>query len=111
MTDLMNRLHREVGEELGEGEHIVDLYPGCTAGDTCEVKAESKYVEVAAASILARAVALDQITELEQRAGFRIPKGSTHVQEGLERLKEKGLDPSQFVKLHFRNVQKVFGNL
>ncbi len=104
VTVLLNKLHTECASFLKPGTHVVDKYPGCLAGDMCEEKAESKYVEVAAASILARAAALKQFDYLSHLAGFTIPKGSTHVENGLQQLKEKGLDFRQFVKLHFQNV-------
>ena len=68
-------------------------------------KAESKYVEVAAASILARAAALQQLDYLSAQAGFRLPKGSTHVKLALFELKERGLDFRKFTKVDFANVK------
>jgi ribonuclease HIII len=73
LTQLLNDSHKAVAQQVREKLqehnqanlshlhkelHIVDLYPGCTVGDIRETKAESKYVCVAAASILARDVAL-----------------------------------------------------
>ena len=107
VTALLNRLHKECYYYLKPGKHIVDKYPGCTVGDVAETKAESKYAEVAAASILARATALKQLEELGAEAGFRLPKGSTHVEEALQELKRRRLKPERFVKLNFRNVQKA----
>lgn len=103
-TSLLNKLHQACAHYLQPGKHIVDKYPGCAVGDVQEEKAESKYVEVAAASILARAVALQQLDYLSGQAGFHLPKGSTHVKEALQKLKDSGLDFKQFVKLDFRNV-------
>ncbi len=104
ITSLLDHLHLGCAKDLQSGTHVVDKYPGCSVGDIQETKAESKYVEVAAASILARAGALQQMDTLSKQAGFDIPKGSTHVKDALEMLKEKKLDPKSFVKLHFRNV-------
>jgi ribonuclease HIII len=70
----------------------VDLYPGCTAGDIRVTDAESKYLAVAAASILARNAALDQFAQLEAMAGFPIPKGSSLVAPALNQLKASGLE-------------------
>ncbi len=109
LTALLNALHRECYQQVKPGKHIVDEYPNCSVGDVITPKAESKYVEVAAASILARAAALQQIEELSQRAGFTIPLGSTHVREGLEQLRKKGLPFEEFVKVDFKNVQKFLG--
>ncbi len=108
VTSLLNDLHKRAAKDLKPGHHIVDEYPGCTVGDLHEQKAESKYIEVAAASILARSAALDQIHFLSSLAGFTIPKGSTHVKDALQKLKEKKLPPSQFVKLDFKNVKEIF---
>jgi len=63
-------------------------------------------VEVAAASVLARAAALQQLDYLSSQAGFRLPKGSTHVKLALFELKERGLDFSKFVKVSFTNVKE-----
>lgn len=112
LTALMNALHKEcydkVKAKTQQAIHIVDLYPGCTVGDIKETKAESKYLSVAAASILARWKGLEQFETLSKNVGFVIPKGSTHVSEALFEIKKKQLDPALFVKLHFSNVKKVF---
>lgn len=104
VTTLLNHLHAACAKSLGEGKHIVDRYPGCGVGDIAEEKAESKYVEVAAASVLARAKALEQLDFLSAEAGFSLPKGSSHVSFALQELQERGLPFEKFVKLHFRNV-------
>jgi len=106
VTSLLNKLHTECAKDLGAGKHIVDKYPGCAAGDIQEEKAESKYVEVAAASVLARAAALQQLDYVSVMAGFPVPKGSTHVKEALMELKERKLDFRKFVKVDFRNVKE-----
>jgi ribonuclease HIII len=111
LTSLLNTLHAKTKISLSESvrvsKHIVDEYPGCSVGDIRETKAESKYIEVAAASILAREAALLQIRELSKRAGFTLPLGSTHVGTALLQLQKRKLDPSEFVKLHFKNVRAV----
>lgn len=114
-TILLNRLHNEVGRELKRNtsvgpssQHIVDQYPGCTAGNKCETKAESKFLAVAAASILAREAGLIQFANLSASAGFTIPKGSTHVKKAMKTLKDKGLNPDDYLKRHFKNVQAIF---
>jgi len=106
LTPLLNQLHRGVKQDLGQGLHIVDKYPGCRVGDLIVERADSKYLEVAAASIIARDEALKQLKELSEQAGFELPKGSTHVKEGLEELKKRGLEFEKFVKLHFKNVRE-----
>lgn len=107
VTVLLNKLHKECAEKIREPNsiHIVDKYPGCKVGDIMEEKAESKYLSVALASIIARAKALEQIDELSKKAGFRIPLGSTHVLLALEEIKKRKLDFNDFTKLHFRNVE------
>ncbi|HLC75329.1 MAG TPA: hypothetical protein VJH88_05775 [Candidatus Nanoarchaeia archaeon] len=108
LTALLNALHRECFIALKPGKHIIDKFPGCTVGDIMETHAESKYPEVAAASILARAHALKQMDTLSKRAGFTIPRGSTHVTDALKQLKQSSLPPEEFVKLHFKNVKPFF---
>jgi len=104
-TELMNQLHKAVATDLGSGVHVVDKYPGCNVGDIRETKAESKYLEVAAASILARDEGLKQFEKLSKEIGMNLPMGSTHVAEALNHLMMSKKDPSLFVKMHFKNVQ------
>jgi ribonuclease HIII len=105
VTEILNKLHKKSAKYLKPGVHAVDKYPGCTVGDIKETKAEFKFVEVAAASILARAAALEQLNYLSKQAMFTVPKGSTHVKWALDELKEKKLHFPLFVKMHFKNVQ------
>ncbi len=106
ITHLLNKLHDDCARYLKPGKHIVDKYPGCQAGNNCEEKAESKYVEVAAASILARAAALHQLNYLSSLAGFTLPKGSTHVLPAVEELKKRNHSFAQFIKVDFKNVKE-----
>ena len=106
VTVLLNKLHQECATYLFPGKHVVDKYPGCAVGDIQIEKAESKYAEVAAASVLARAAALRQLDFLSAQAGFRLPKGSMHVKLALFELKERRLDFSKFVKVGFQNVRE-----
>ncbi len=105
ITSLLNKLHNECYASLKPGKHVVDLFPGCTAGDVRVTHAEDKYPEVAAASIIARAAALEQREALSRRAGFQLPLGSTHVAGALQELKKRGLHFEQFVKMEFGNVR------
>ncbi len=109
VTAMLNAMHsRATNSLLPAGEVVVDQYPGCCVkGAVLETKAESKYIEVAAASILARSVALRQIDELSKKAGFKVPLGSTHVRGALIELKKRGLAPEKFVKTGFRNVKDI----
>ncbi|MFT4310742.1 MAG: hypothetical protein ACMXYC_03860 [Candidatus Woesearchaeota archaeon] len=119
LTGLLNRYHQEVADALIARftdtryriEHVVDKFPGCVVGNIIIPKAESVYVEVAAASILARQAALEQREYLSKQAGFLLPLGSTHVQEALEKVLRTQKDPNKFVKLHFKNVQKALQHL
>lgn len=106
VTKLLNKLHQQVAQDLHPGKHIVDKYPGCAVGDIALEKAESKYLEVAAASVIARAAALDQLEYLSVEAGFPIPKGSSHVKLALHELQERKLDFKKFVKIDFNNVKE-----
>ncbi len=109
-TTLLNSMHTTAIKTLGDADLIiVDQYPGTRINlknAKTETKAESKYIEVAAASILARERSLDQLDRLSEKAGFRLPKGSTHVKDALTKMKKEGLDPKKYVKLHFRNVKR-----
>ena len=109
LTDLMNKLFKKASSDLRPADEIiVDKFPGCIVGSICEPKADSKYTEVAAASILARDSALKQIEKLSEKFGHKIPLGSTHVKGALEILKKSRKSPKKFVKLHFKNVKHVF---
>ncbi len=113
VTEILNVLHTRCYAKLAKGKdkniiHIVDLYPNCSVGNIRQTGAESKYLEVAAASVLARYGALAQIRELESKSGFFIPMGSTHVESALLEIKKKSLNPEDFVKLKFSNVVKFF---
>ena len=129
LTSLLNQLHAECAQVLKENHmkendysldpdednaatytHIVDEYPGWNVGDVAKTKAESLYIEVAAASILAREGALKQIVELSKKLGFDAPLGSTHVADALFKLKVSGKPPEYFVKMHFKNVQQALGS-
>ena len=110
VTEILDLLHGKCFSKLSRGKviHIVDEYPGCSVGDIRETHAESKYLEVAAASVIARYFALKQIRDLEMKAGFFIPLGSSNVESALLELKKKSLDPCEYVKLKFRNVSELF---
>ena len=110
ILDLLHeKCHKKLTSEKEKPKHVIDEYPGCKLKGIVETRAESKYLEVAAASIIARYEGLKQIRQLEQMAGFFIPMGSTHVVDALMELKRKELDPTNFIKMNFKNVQKMFG--
>lgn len=93
---------------------VIDEYPGSKAlreyfpNAIITTKAELKYIQVAAASIVSRYYALKQIEELSKNAKIIIPKGSTHVEKALMYLKEKKFDLSNYAKLNFKNVKKIY---
>ena len=97
-------------------EIVVDEFPGAKKlnevfpNAVITTKAESKYIQVAAASIIARHYALKQINELTKKAGFKIPLGSTHVSEAILKLINETNDKrvlSKFLKTDFKNVKKL----
>jgi len=110
LTGVMNKLHQKCINALKTGdEHVVvDKYPGCKINDAeCIIKAEDEYVEVAAASIVARAEALNQMQELSILAGFTLPLGSSNVFNALIKMRDKRVDFNMFAKTSFRNVREI----
>lgn len=84
--------------------HVVDKYPGCIVGDIQITKGEEHSLAIASASIIARYLALEQFDKLSKKAGFTLPKGSTHVKAALEKISRNDL--KNFAKISFKNVQK-----
>ena len=114
LTRVLNKLHTKCTNTLKSAseEIIVDQYPGCKVdGALCFTRAEDEYVEVAAASIIARSEALKQMQELSIRAGFKLPLGSSHVLEALVRFRDKGLDFNKFTKTSFKNVKDIMNTI
>lgn len=109
VTTLLDETHLKVGKKLKEKfnvkKQVVDKYPGCKTGDVMVEKGESKSLVIAAASIVARYYGLKQFADLSAKAGFMIPKGSTHVKEALEKLKKENKNLKEFVKVSFKNVK------
>lgn len=106
VTRMLNMIYAKAASNLGEpDECVIDQYPGCSVKGCKSVeKGESKYIEIAAASVVARYRGLLQMEELSRKAGFEVPLGSTHVAWALKRLKKEDKDFSSLVKMHFRNV-------
>ncbi|MGL4357760.1 MAG: ribonuclease HIII [Cetobacterium sp.] len=69
-----------------------------------ETKAESKYLEVACASILARVSFLKQIEKIEKDLTIKIPLGSVTsiVKPSLLFLKENNVVLNKYIKEHFK---------
>ena len=107
VTKLLNRMHQQCIDELDFHDMAVtDKYPGCRVKAKMETKAESKYVEVAAASILARDATVRQFKRMSKELKFEVPKGSTSVSEALEYLKKNKKNMKKYTKIHFKNVKK-----
>lgn len=70
-----------------------------------ETKAESKYIEVACASIIARYFFVEQIKKLSKEIGIRLPLGSSNKNIKTIVNKINQTDKSKFLKLHFKNSQ------
>ncbi len=103
-NQLLNQLHTAIAKNK-QGKHLVDKYPGCVVGDIQVTKAEQKSLAVAAASIIARAKALEQLEYLSTKAKMQLPKGSTHVRETLQKIPKEKMN--EFAKTHFSNVKKI----
>lgn len=77
---------------------------------TFTTKAESKYIAVACASILARNRFIEEIEKIRKETGYDIPLGAgEHVDQIAKQiLDEKGIDfLRKYVKLHFKNTEKI----
>lgn len=69
-------------------------------------KAESQYLAVAAASVLARDLFLRQIENISLYVGFPVHQGVTsYVREDVTRAVSMGFDLSYIGKLHFKNTK------
>lgn len=74
--------------------------------DVIEMKAESKYLAVACASIIARDAFLTYMDKLSAKAGVKLPRGSVEktklVAAGKQIIKKAKL--AEFAKLHFDSI-------
>ncbi len=71
-----------------------------------KTKAESKYLSVACASVMARYIFLLEMDKMSKKLGFEVPKGAgIKADEALERI--KNIDMSYYVKLNFKNLEKI----
>lgn len=79
---------------------------------TIEVKAESKYLAVAAASIIARDTFLSCMDKLSAKAGVVLPRGSVEkekiIKVGRKIIKKFNL--AEFAKLNFEPITKAINN-
>lgn len=73
-------------------------------------KAEDQFIAVAASSVIARALFLDNLDALSEQAGFHLPSGAGHSSDQIAAKIIAQSDVSalnQFAKLHFANTQKA----
>lgn len=73
--------------------------------DVFVTKAESKYISVAAASIIARAYFVREMEKLSEKAGVKLPLGasSNHIVHVGKKIKTK-FDLEDFAKIHFESI-------
>lgn len=77
---------------------------------TFTTKAESKYIAVACASIIARDRFIEEIDKIKKETGYDIPLGANdHVDEVAKQIMdEKGFEYlSKYIKVHFKNTEKI----
>ena len=68
-------------------------------------KAESKYLSVACASVMARYIFLLEMDKMSKKLGFEVPKGAgIKADDALKKLKKE--DYIHYVKLNFKNLEK-----
>lgn len=75
-----------------------------------ETKAESKYISVACASIIARYAFLKKWEEMENKYNFKFTKGASSKvdNDGVKFIKQFGEEQLKNVaKLHFKNTEKI----
>ncbi|WP_374286576.1 ribonuclease HIII [Lactococcus sp.] len=73
-------------------------------------KAEDQFIAVAASSVIARALFLDNLDALSKQAGFHLPSGAGHASDQIAAkiIAQSGVGAlNQFAKLHFANTQKA----
>lgn len=95
--------YRHIASQKTDGETVRGLY--------FETKAESRYIAVAAASVLARAAFLEAMQEMDTRWNFHFEKGAGSRVDACGRkfLRSHPIsDLSMVAKLHFANTAKIF---
>ncbi|HET7478849.1 MAG TPA: ribonuclease HIII [Rubrobacteraceae bacterium] len=120
---LLGELDAEILDELAVDVEVVILdsfgpkarsyvEPRVPPGVRLEVRPRAEDdAAVAAASILARARYLEEMERLSGRAGFELPRGSTHVLDAARRVyRERGMEGLRDVaKVHFATTEQVTG--
>lgn len=70
-----------------------------------KTKAESKYLSVACASVMARYIFLLEMDKMSKKLGFEVPKGAgIKADDALKKLNKE--DYIHYVKLNFKNLEK-----
>ena len=93
------KYYEHIREEKNKVSHI-----------TFETKAESRYMSVAASSIISRYIFLQEMDKLSKQYNINIPLGAGDQADivGKELLKQYGKDIfSKIAKLNFKNIQKI----
>ena len=120
---LLDEVDAEIIDELKEGAEIivVDQYatstlerlqPFVPTGVQLEVRQRAEDdAAVAAASVVARARQLEEMDRLSEQAGFKLPKGATHVLDAGQRvLRERGkAGLEEVAKTSFRITEQIVG--
>ncbi len=70
--------------------------------DIFETKAESKYIAVATASIIARYYFIKTMDELSRKCGYILPYGSSQIDK-IVKIGKK-IDLKEFAKIHFKSI-------
>ncbi|HEX2729865.1 MAG TPA: ribonuclease HIII [Rubrobacteraceae bacterium] len=118
---LLGELDAEIIGELAVDVEVVILdsfgpkarsyvVPRMPPGIRLEVRPRAEDdTSVAAASILARAKYLEEMERLSDRAGFELPRGSTHVLDAAQRVyRERGMEGLRDVaKVHFATTERI----
>jgi ribonuclease HIII len=109
ISELANEVGVVVVDEFARSarDHLEPFVP---RGVKLEVRPRAEDdAAVAAASIMARARQLQEIEDLSERVGFRLPLGATHVVDAgrrvVEELGEEGL--AEVAKTHFATTRRV----
>jgi len=110
-TKLGKKIDLAVSDKFGKTERL----ESALAKATCRLKViqmvrGEAVLQVAAASILARAEFIRRMKQLSDEAGMKLPYGAAaHVDEaGRQLVAHKGVEAlSQFAKCHFKNFQRA----
>ncbi|MFC4652971.1 ribonuclease HIII [Lactococcus nasutitermitis] len=77
---------------------------------TLLTKAEDQFLAVAVSSIIARSLFLENLEELSEKSGFRLPSGAGKASDmvAAEIIQSRGVEAlREFAKLHFANTKKA----